>query len=227
MDLTLLSSMAAPSMGFVALSLDFSAVVIGSLGGSLFAVDRKLDLIGAMALALLCGLGGGLLRDMIMQVGDVYILRTSYAIPASAITAAIVFFLSAPFQRHPHLIEWIDIFSVALYVAAGAGKAIAYGLAPWTVILLGMLTGVGGGMLRDVFLGDVPLIFQKSNFYAVCAILGSIAYLAASSLGLTGFLPALICTIVTIGSRRLSLRYDIKSPSQSDVHNALRERRGK
>ncbi|WP_240993235.1 trimeric intracellular cation channel family protein [Berryella intestinalis] len=223
----LLSSMAAPSMEFVALSLDFLAVVIGSLGGSLFAVDRKLDLIGAMALALLCGLGGGLLRDMIMQVGDVYILRTGYAIPASAVTAAVVFFLSSPFQKRPRLIEWIDIFSVALYVAAGSGKAIAYGLDPWAVILLGMLTGVGGGMLRDVFLGEVPRIFQKSNFYAVCAILGAIAYLASSSLGFVGFWPALICTIVTVASRRLSLRYDIKSPSQSDLHSFFGGRRDK
>ena len=227
MDLMLLSSMAAPSMEFVALSLDFLAVVIGSLGGSLFAVDRKLDLIGAMALALLCGLGGGLLRDMIMQVGDVYILRTGYAIPASAVTAAVVFFLSSPFQKRPRLIEWIDIFSVALYVAAGSGKAIAYGLDPWAVILLGMLTGVGGGMLRDVFLGEVPRIFQKSNFYAVCAILGAIAYLASSSLGFVGFWPAMICTIVTVASRRLSLRYDIKSPSQSDLHSFFGSRRDK
>lgn len=202
--------------------LDMAAVVVGGMGGALNSCERKLDLVGALGLALICGLGGGLIRDTIMQVGDVYMLKSAFAIPAALITGGVVFFFHGLFARVPHLIEWVDIISVGLFAASGADKAIVYELTPLAAILMGMLTGVGGGLLRDVFLGDVPHIFRRGNLYALCAIAGAtVYYLMAVPLMLSKPLAAFLCLAVTVGLRRMSLRYNIMSPADIDLSPKL------
>lgn len=202
--------------------LDLMAVVVGSAFGTLTAEERRLDLVGHLGLSIICGLGGGLLRDVIMQVGDVYMLRSPYAIWAAVAAALGGFFFPASLTRHPHVLEWVDIVSVGLYVAAGTDKAIVYALSPIAAILMGTMTGVGGGMLCDVFLGDVPRIFQRSNYYATCAIAGSLAYWSCVDLvHLDEPWAVAACLLVTVGLRRWSLRYGIYSPAGGDVVKRL------
>lgn len=198
--------------------LDLSAVAVGALSGAMVGTSRKLDLVGTVALAFLCGLGGGLIRDMIMQKGDVYMLNSTNAVIVSVLTGVVVFLFPTLFERIPNALEWVDIVSVALFVVAGTNKAVVYELGAVQTILMGVITGVGGGMLRDVFLGDVPKIFQPSNFYAVCALGGSVVYLALMVLCNVGN-PwcAFVSVFVTVALRRASLRYDIMSPGGVDL----------
>ncbi len=197
--------------------LDLAAVVVGSLTGCIVASERKLDLVGFVGLSILCGLGGGLLRDMAMQQGGVYLIDSPYAIPGSVAIALISFVFPSPFFSNPRGLEWFDIMSVGLFAVSGTDKALLYGLSPWATVLMGTLTAVGGGMLRDVFLGDIPRIFRKSNLYALCAVAGSTAYLIAATCGLNKIVCAIICLIVTVGLRRASLRYHIMSPADVDL----------
>lgn len=197
--------------------LDLAAVVVGSLTGCIVAAERKLDLVGFVGLSILCGLGGGLLRDMAMQQGGVYLIDSPYAIPGSVAIAAISFIFPSPFFRNPRALEWFDILSVSLFAVSGTDKAMLYQLSPWAAVLMGTLTAVGGGMLRDVFLGDIPRIFRKSNLYALCAVAGSLSYFLAACLGLNKVVDALICIIMTVGLRRASLRYNIMSPADVDL----------
>jgi uncharacterized membrane protein YeiH len=198
--------------------LDLAAVVVGGISGVLTACERKLDLVGAIGLSIVCGLGGGLIRDTIMQVGSVYMLDSYYAIPVAIATGVIVFFFHGPFSRIDNVIAWVDIISVGLFAASGTDKAIVYELTPVAAVFMGTLTGIGGGMLRDVFLGDIPHIFRKGNLYALCAIAGAVVYyVAAVPLGLTKTLSVLICVVVTVALRRLSLRYGIMSPADIDL----------
>ena len=196
--------------------LDLAAVFVGSISGVLYARERHLDLIGYIGLAILCGLGGGLIRDTIMQVGDVYMLHSKWAIVVSTSTGMLGFLFPSSVDVHPHFYEWIDIISVGLFVAAGTDKAIVNQLNIAAVILMGTVTGVGGGMLRDIFLGDVPRIFRQSNWYALCAIAGSWAYLLCSAFALRKGLATSACVLVTLLLRRVSLRYDIYSPAEVD-----------
>lgn len=197
--------------------LELTAVVVGSLSGSLVAIDRKLDLTGCVALSLICGLGGGLIRDVIMQKGDVYMLNSTPAIVLCIVAGVIVFHFPKPFSRVPNAIEWADIIEVGLFSAAGVSKALAYGLGGVQAILMGVITGVGGGLLRDVCLGDVPRIFQTSNFYAVCALGGSLAYFALYRYAhVMNPWVAMACVIVTVALRRASLRWGIVSSSSRD-----------
>ncbi len=173
-----LISSSGPDVTAVAIPawLDASAVAVGSVSGVLVATERKLDLVGFIVLAMLGGLGGGLIRDLIIQHNDVYMVNSPYAIPMTVLVGCGGFLFPSLLTRFPHLIEWVDIISVGLFVAAGSDKAIVYHMNPWAVVLMGTVTGVGGGMLRDIFLGNTPRIFQRSNFYAICAVAGSIAF---------------------------------------------------
>jgi len=140
--------------------LEMFAVVAASISGVLVAREHKLDLVGAVALAVVCGLGGGLLRDMTLQVGNVYILNQPMALPLSIATAAIIYIFPAIVDKPEKLIPLLDIISVGIYAATGADKALVYGFAPAVCIMMGFFTAVGGGMLRDGFMGVVPGIFQ-------------------------------------------------------------------
>ena len=202
--------------------LDLASVIVGALAGVWAAQERKLDLVGYIGLGFLCGLGGGLIRDMAMQVGSVYMLQSPYAIPFVIATGIIGYFFPQIIKRYPNLLDWLDILSVGLFVVAGTDKAIHYNLYPMACMLMGVLTGVGGGMMRDVFLGDTPRIFQRSNFYAMAAVGGAIAYfLLVGNLAVNQNLAAGISVLTTIALRRVSLHYNIMTPVDMDLAPAV------
>lgn len=212
------TSHASDAMVAIPFWLEMFAVVAASISGVLVAREHKLDLVGAVALAVVCGLGGGLLRDMTLQVGNVYILNQPMALPLSIATAAIIYIFPAIVDKPEKLIPLLDIISVGIYAATGADKALVYGFAPAVCIMMGFFTAVGGGMLRDGFMGVVPGIFQRTNFYAIAAIAGSASYVSLVMSGLVSNVAALVvCVVVTMGLRWLSLRFDIKSPTEDDI----------
>lgn len=203
--------------------LDLASVAVGGISGALVAKERKLDPIGFIGLSMLCGLGGGLVRDMAMQVGSVYMLDNPYAIPATVVIGLAVFFFGRLFEKVPNLLEWVDIISVGLFALGGTDKAIVHALLPVSAILMGTLTGVGGGMLRDVFLGDVPRIFKPSNYYAVCALAGSVVYYALVVwIGLDKFVSSVVLMAVTVGLRRWSLSNGATTPQEHDLTPAIK-----
>lgn len=206
--------------------LDLLAVVVGALAGVLVAQERQLDLVGYVGMCLICALGGGLLRDAIMQVGEVYALDSRWPIPLCVITALVGFSFPSLITRYPSLYEWVDMASVALFVVAGASKALAYDLHSSAVVLMGVITGVGGGMLRDVFLGEVPHVFRQSNWYALCAVAGSACYyLSDQALRMTPAVSAIATVAVVLALRRVSLRYDIQSPTDAGIEKQVRAAR--
>ena len=198
--------------------VDLASVVVGSIGGVMVARARHLDAVGFVGLALLCGLGGGLIRDVMMQVGSVYMLDSPFAIPTSVATGLLAFLFPRAVDRAGALLEWLDIMAVALFALVGCDKALVWGFHPASCVLMGIMTGVGGGMLRDVFLGEVPRIFQKSNLYAVCALAGASAYyVAVVLLSINKLWGSVICIAVTIGLRRWSLHFNVQTPADVDL----------
>lgn len=197
--------------------LDLSAVFVGAIAGVLVSKEHKLDLVGFIGMCLICALGGGLLRDAIMQVGSVYAIDSKWPIPLCVITAVAGFFFPSAWEKFPALLELVDIISVALFVVAGTDKALSYELHTAAVLLMGTITGVGGGMLRDVFLGEVPRVFKRSNFYALCAVAGSVTYLVCQRVLYTAQPVSSVATVVVVVLlRQISLRFDIKTPAEVD-----------
>lgn len=203
----------------IPIAFEMLAVIVASASGVLTARQNKLDLVGAIGLAVLVALGGGLIRDVILQEGDVYILQQPLALPVSIATAAAVFVFPIMVEKADRLVAVLDIFSVGLFAVMGADKTMAYGYPAVTCVMMGFFTAVGGGILRDVCLARVPYVFQRSNFYAMAAIAGSIAYMTLmKSLGMWNIAAAVISVALTMFIRWWSIRYNVMSPTEVDLH---------
>ena len=203
----------------IPIAFEMLAVIVASASGVLTARQNKLDLVGSIGLAVLVALGGGLIRDVILQEGDVYILQQPLALPVSIATAAAVFVFPIMVEKPDRLVAVLDIFSVGLFAVMGADKTMAYGYPAVTCVMMGFFTAVGGGILRDVCLARVPYVFQRSNFYAMAAIAGSIAYMTLmKSLGMWNIAAAVISVALTMFIRWWSIRYNVMSPTEVDLH---------
>ena len=193
------TSHASDAMVAIPFWLEMFAVVAASISGVLVAREHKLDLVGAVALAVVCGLGGGLLRDMTLQVGNVYILNQPMALPLSIATAAIIYIFPAIVDKPEKLIPLLDIISVGIYAATGADKALVYGFAPAVCIMMGFFTAVGAG----------------SASYVCLVMSGVVSNITA----------LIVCVAITMGLRWLSLRFDIKSPTEEDIARFLHRKK--
>ena len=159
---------------------------------------------------------------MTLQVGNVYILNQPMALPISIATAAVIYIFPAIVDKPEKIVPILDILSVGIYSATGADKALVYGFDPIVCVMMGFFTAVGGGMLRDGFMGVVPGIFKRTNFYAIASIAGAAVYVALVINRVTSNIMALVaCVAVTMGLRWLSLRFDIKSPTEQDIARFL------
>lgn len=203
----------------IPLAFELLAVVVAAATGALTARENKLDLVGAIGLAVLVSLGGGLIRDVILQEGNVYILRQPLALPVAIATAAAVFTFPVMVEKPDRLVAILDIFSVGLFAVMGADKTMLYGYPAITCVMMGFFTAVGGGLLRDVCLARVPYIFQRSNLYAIAAIAGALAYIVlVQCLDIWNIAAAVIGVAVTMAVRWWSIRYNIMSPTEVDLH---------
>ena len=192
--------------------LDLASVTVGGISGALVAKERKLDPIGFIGLSMLCGLGGGLVRDMAMQVGSVYMLDSPYAIPATVAIGLAVFFFGRLFEKVPNLLEWVDIISVGLFALGGTDKAIVHALLPVSAILMGTLTGVGGGMLRDVMTNTMPKVLRK-RVYAVASLIGGGLYYVMHVLDINQLLSVGCGMLVIFALRLFATIYKWNLPS--------------
>jgi uncharacterized membrane protein YeiH len=192
--------------------LDLVGIFVFAVSGGLLAVRKQLDIVGVLVLAIVTGLGGGFLRDVL--IGDV---------PPAALTdwryltvplagGLVTFFL------HPGLarIEWglnaFDAAGLGLFSVTGALKALEAGLGPAPAVLLGVLTGVGGGVLRDVLTARVPAILRRNELYAIPAAAGAALAVLASAAALppaSAVVAAFICT----GWRLLAMRRGWSAPT--------------
>ena len=151
-------------------SIDYFSVVVGVLTGALFACDRKLDIIGTVVLGLVTGYGGGIIRDMLLQTHGVYFTSHPDLILICIAICAFVFYFRGLFRHLDATVFFADALSVGLFALAGASKAFSLEQGFVLSVILGAITAVGGGAVRDICVGETPGIFQQSNFYAVAGL---------------------------------------------------------
>ena len=155
-------------------TLDLFGVAVFAVSGALVAGRKQMDLFGVMVLAIVTGIGGGTLRDLLLGVPVFWIHQPIYiAVGAGAalITATLARFWTI--GRTPLLLA--DAFGLAFFCVLGAAKALQTGAGPGIVTLMGVMTGVVGGIVRDILSGEVPLVLRH-DLYATCAVLGAGAF---------------------------------------------------
>lgn len=189
---------------------DLGATFAFALTGALAAIKRHYDIVGVLALALVCGLGGGLIRDGIfLQEGLTPLLTTpAYMYAVTAGTVACLFF-----QRYVHrfsrLIAWIDALGLGAYAVFGVQKALNAGLPPSAAVLIGVINAVGGGLLRDVLTREEPLVFKPGQFYLLTALAGAVVFICAGVyLNLTATSAALLAMAVTFLFRSVTIAFN-------------------
>ncbi|MFD0686204.1 trimeric intracellular cation channel family protein [Actinomadura fibrosa] len=164
-------------------ALDLTGVFINGLLGGAVARNRELDLFGYVVLGLVSGLGGGLIRDTLLQQGPPVALTNSLYIPAALAGGALAFLLSFTEQDWNRLFSLLDAVALSVWAVAGAEKTLAAGLGWLPAVLLGTVTAVGGGAARDLLLQRVPSVFGGNALYASVAMLVAAVQVASSRLG--------------------------------------------
>jgi uncharacterized membrane protein YeiH len=192
--------------------IDFLGVFVGGLGGALAAVRDtryKYDLVGVFGLALASALGGGIARDIILQKGPpLAFVDVRYLLTALAGAFIGMVFASRIGKSAERVIVVVDAAALGLFAVAGSTRAINAGLRRLPAWLLGGITAVGGGSIRDVLSGRTPKIFERGELYAIAAAFGSAAFLICDAMKFSRSTSTLVGTLCGFGLRMLALRYN-------------------
>lgn len=179
-------------MSFLTL-LDYASVLVFALTGALVASRAQLDIVGFAFVASLTAVGGGTVRDLLLNRDPVFWVGDPNHILLAASAAVAVFFTAHLVESRMRWVIWLDSFALAIAVSAGTGAAIALGKEPVIVVLMGMATGSLGGLMRDVVCNEVPLVLKQGELYITCAMAGAITAVLAISAGLELRFALLAC----------------------------------
>ncbi|HET6805545.1 MAG TPA: trimeric intracellular cation channel family protein [Frateuria sp.] len=198
-------------MSTLLLVLDLFGTFVFALSGALVAVRRGLDLFGVLVLAFAASSAGGIARDLLIGATPPAAIEDWRYLGVSLLAGLLTFYRHADIERMRNPMQLSDAAGLALFAVAGAQKALAYGLPPGMAALLGMLTGIGGGMLRDVLVSEIPTVL-RAELYAVAAlagagvvVLGDLLHMPPAATTLTG---AGLC----FGLRYMAIRYGWRLP---------------
>ena len=186
--------------------LDLGGTFVFAISGALAAVNRRLDIFGILVLSFVAGNFGGITRDVLIGAVPPAALIDGRYLLVSVLAGLITFFLYAGVDRLRSPVLLFDAVGLAFFAVAGAQKAISFGLSPVMAALLGMLTGIGGGMTRDVLLTDIPQVL-RSDLYAVAALAGASVVVIGDMLGLPYGASALVGGALCFGLRFMAIRH--------------------
>ena len=190
--------------------LDILGVAVFAASGALVASRKQMDLIGFGLLASITGIGGGTLRDVILD-RPVFWISDQTFLGICLLVALITFFAAHLIQRRYPVLLWLDAAGLAAYGVLGAHVAQQSGAGVIVAAVLGVITATFGGMMRDVVSQETPLILQK-QLYATAALAAAAAYLALTFAGLSPVLAALLAAIGGFALRGGAIRYDLSLP---------------
>lgn len=198
---------------FLPIWFEIGAVILLSMTAGIVAMKRGYDVVGIAALALLVGLGGGLIRDGIfLQQGPPGVVTNPLYIQAALLGAALGSLLGDRVERFRRIIAGVDALALGAYAAFGVQKALGAGLPVAAAILVGMVTAVGGGLLRDVITNEEPLVFRPGQFYALVALVASVLFVVLTvQTRLEPTAAAVAVIIVTFILRVLTIVFNWKT----------------
>jgi uncharacterized membrane protein YeiH len=170
-------------MKTLVLALDLVGTFVFALSGAAAGVKRRLDLFGVLVLSFAAANSGGIVRDLLIGATPPAAIKDWRYLAASLLAGVVMFFWHPTISRLRSSVLIFDGAGLALFCVAGAQKALVFGLDPVMAALLGMLTGIGGGMARDVLLSEVPVVL-RSDIYALAALAGAAVVVIGDALQL-------------------------------------------
>ncbi len=186
-------------------ALDLGGTFVFALSGATAGVRHRLDLFGVLVLSFAAGNSGGIARDVMIGAVPPAAVSDWRYVAVSILAGLITFFWYRAINRLNNPVLVFDAGGLALFAVSGAGKALAFHAAPGAAMLLGMLTGIGGGMVRDVLVGQIPTVL-RTELYAVAALLGSTVVVVGSILHLPSAAAAGAGAVLCFGLRLTAMR---------------------
>ncbi len=192
-------------------ALDYGAVFIFALTGALVASRAQLDVIGFVFIASLTAVGGGTVRDVILN-RDVFWVGDPMFIGVATLAALLVFFTAHLLESRARSIVWLDAAALAVAVPAGVAVAISMDQPHAIVVIMGITTGCFGGLMRDVVCNEVPFVLRQGELYVTCALTGAASALIALELGLSRPESLFVCAVATFTLRGGSIAFGWRLP---------------
>lgn len=188
----------------VVLLLDLSGTFVFALSGAMAGIRRRLDLFGVLVLSFAASSFGGIGRDLLIGATPPAALKDWRYLVVSLVAGLMAFYGANLIAKLHHPVRLLDAMGLALFAVAGTQKALAFGLSPMMAALLGMLTGIGGGVARDVLLAEIPAVL-RSELYAVAALAGAATVVAGHLLQLPIMFTTLSGGLLCFGLRMLAI----------------------
>ena len=196
----------------ILLALDLIGTFAFALNGALTAVrTTRLDIVGVLTLGTITAMGGGILRDLLLGATPPATFSDWRYLAVAAGGALIAFAFNGKLGRLAWPIEILDAVGLSVFAVTGASKALEFGLGPIQAIILGAITAVGGGTLRDTLIGVVPSV-MRNGLYAIPALVGAAITIAAILLGVEGLIAALVAAAVCFLIRLIGIRFHLNAP---------------
>ncbi|TMV94562.1 trimeric intracellular cation channel family protein [Thioclava sp. BHET1] len=193
-------------------ALDYASVLVFALTGALVASRQQLDLVGFVFIAALTAVGGGTLRDLLLGRDPVFWVGDPTYVLIAAGAAVVVFFTAHLLESRYRALLWLDACALAVAVPAGVAITLEMGHGAAIVLIMGVVTGTFGGLMRDVVCNEVPLVLKQGELYLSCAFSGAACALIAGGFGMDRFWSLMICGGVTFVLRAGSLRFGWRLP---------------
>lgn len=191
--------------------IDYIGTFAFAISGIRLAAAKNFDLFGAYVVGFVTAVGGGTLRDVMLGISPFWMEQPSYVI-ITAIALLFVILFKKQLVRLDNTFFIFDAIGIGLFTVVGVERSLVAGFPFWVNIIMGCITGAAGGMLRDVFINEVPLIFRK-DIYAVACALGGIVYYVCRICGLPPVLTQIIAALSVILTRVLSVYFGISLPA--------------
>lgn len=192
-------------------AFDLGGTFVFAISGATAAVKHRLDLFGVLVLSFAAGNSGGIARDVMIGAVPPAAMSDWRYVAVSILAGLITFFWYRVINRLSSPVLVFDAAGLALFAVSGAGKALAFHADPVAATLLGMLTGIGGGMVRDVLVREIPTVLRV-ELYAVAALIGAAVVVIGRMLGLSSAVVAPLGAVLCFGVRLAAMRYGWQLP---------------
>jgi uncharacterized membrane protein YeiH len=192
--------------------LDLFGIVVFALSGALMAGRYKLDPFGVIVLASVTAIGGGTIRDIILQTPVFWTVAPLYIYVIFITAVLTIIFIRQPKRIPKRFLLIADAFGLALFAVLGTEKALSLGAEIPIAIVMGIITGVAGGMLRDVLCNVIPMILRK-EIYATAAMLGGLLYSIGHVLAWPQNMSLLVAVIAALGLRLAAIYWQVSLPA--------------
>lgn len=193
-------------------ALEYLSVFVFALSGALAASRAQLDLVGFLFIACLTAVGGGTVRDVLLNRDFVFWIANPSVLAPACGAAVGVFFTAHLLESRRRALDWADAGALSVAVPAGVGVALGLDQGPAVVLIMGMVTGAAGGLMRDVVCNEVPMVLRQGELYLSAAFAGASAALLALAMGLPQPVALMACAGVTFLLRAGSMAFGWKLP---------------